>query len=315
MTRSLFLALLAPSVALLACRAGDRMPTVDTTAVRADTAAVGSDSAHRVAVNGDMSHPESALFDPDLQVWWVSNINGDPSAHDHNGFISRLHADGTTDSLHFIQSGRNAVTLDGPKGMALQGDTLWVADINQVRAFDRRTGRPIRSVAAPGALFLNDVAVGPDGAVYITDTGMKGGKLPGPFRIYRIGADHKATVAIQDTALAGPNGIAWDAGRHAFVVVPMGGTTVISWEPGSKTVSPIATGPSQQDGVVILRDGRILATSWTDSTVFVVGDSSKGTLIAGVPSPADMGLDSAGNRLAIPLLMENRVEFWQLPAH
>src|SRR6476661_4738346 len=88
-------------------------------------------------------HPESVKYDPGLNVWYVSNINGDPFAKDNNGFISRLKADGSVDSLEFIAGGKNGVTLNGPKGMALVGDTLWVADIDAVRGFDRRSGAPL----------------------------------------------------------------------------------------------------------------------------------------------------------------------------
>jgi hypothetical protein len=34
----------------------------------------------------------------------------------------------------------------------------------------------------------------------------------------------------------------------------------------------------------------------------------------GLPSPADIGVDTKRNRVAIPLLLENRVEFRALPA-
>jgi hypothetical protein len=34
----------------------------------------------------------------------------------------------------------------------------------------------------------------------------------------------------------------------------------------------------------------------------------------GLPSPADIGVDTKRNRVAVPLLMENRVEFRALPA-
>src|SRR4051812_28973995 len=37
-----------------------------------------------------LKHPESARYDPDLDVWFVSNINGNPLAKDNNGFISRV---------------------------------------------------------------------------------------------------------------------------------------------------------------------------------------------------------------------------------
>lgn len=37
-------------------------------------------------------------------------------------------------------------------------------------------------------------------------------------------------------------------------------------------------------------------------------------LIAGVPSPADIGLDTKRNRVLIPIFQGDRVEVWQLPA-
>ena len=54
------------------------------------------------------------------------------------------------DSLKFIVGGVNGVQLDAPKGMALQGDTLWVADITNVRGFNRKTGVPVASIASRG---------------------------------------------------------------------------------------------------------------------------------------------------------------------
>ncbi|HET8649404.1 MAG TPA: SMP-30/gluconolactonase/LRE family protein [Gemmatimonadales bacterium] len=311
MTARFRFAFALPLAALLACQSADGRRSTDSTATAAASAdTTGTDStARRIAQNGDLKHPESAAYDPDLHVWFVSNINGDPSAHDGNGFISRLTSDIATDSLKFIESGRNGARLDAPKGLAIQGDTLWVADINVIRAFNKRTGRPVATVSAAGARFLNDVAVGPDGAVYVTDTG--GDR--GPYRIYRVGADHRAAVAIEDTTLAGPNGIAWDSRRQLFVVATMGSRKILSWDPAQKAVSTIGTGAGMQDGIGVLPDGRVVASSWNDSTLFLPADSTARPLIPGVPSPADFGIDSAGRRIAIPLLMENRVELWQLP--
>jgi hypothetical protein len=92
-----------------------------------------------------------------------------------------------------VESGKNGATLDAPKGRALVGDTLWVADINHVRAFNRRTGAKIADIdlSSQHATFLNDVAVGGDGALYVTDTGIlfdaKGGMShPGIDQIFKI---------------------------------------------------------------------------------------------------------------------------------
>jgi hypothetical protein len=34
--------------------------------------------------------------------------------------------------------------------------------------------------------------------------------------------------------------------------------------------------------------------------------------IAGVPSPADIGLDTRRNRVAIPIFTQDRVEIWEI---
>ena len=92
------------------------------------------------------------------------------------------------------------MTLNAPKGMAIVGDTLWVADIDAVRGFNRKSGALVANIAVPGAKFLNDVTAGPDG-LYITDTGIHigaGGMTPsraGP-RLQDRGpqGDHRADI-------------------------------------------------------------------------------------------------------------------------
>src|SRR5881296_227339 len=86
--------------------------------------------------------PESVLHDTAQDVYFVSNINGSPTTKDNNGFISRVRPDGAVENLKFIEGGHGGVTLNAPKGLAIRGDTLWVADIDMVRSFDAKTGAP-----------------------------------------------------------------------------------------------------------------------------------------------------------------------------
>lgn len=276
-------------------------------------------AARKVAQLDSLQTPESVLWDSAQDVYFVSNINGNASAKDDNGFISRVKPDSGIENLHFIQAGKNGVVLNGPKGMALQGDTLWVTDIDAVRAFNAKTGKPIRMVdlRAQGAVFLNDAVFGPDGALYITDTGIlfdSTGNMthPGPDRIFRITANRRVSVAAEGDSLQRPNGITWDATGNRFIVVAYGGPSVFSWKLGDRTPTLIAQGPGGFDGVIV-ENGKLLVSSWADSTVSAYQSGSQEKVIAGVPSPADIGYDAKRNRVMIPVFTQNRVEIWQLP--
>jgi len=265
--------------------------------------------------------PESVRYDSANDVFYVSNINGSPLDKDNNGFISRMKPDGSIDSLQLIAGGRDGVTLNAPKGMALIGDTLWVADIDAVRAFNVKTGAAVATVdfAPLKAVFLNDICVGGDGALYITDSGMRAGAsgmghVPGSDRIFRIDAAHHATIALASDSLHWPNGITWDASGKRFIVVPYDKVPqILAWRPGAPQPIIIGYGSGQYDGVEILADRRLIITSWADSTVSI-RDGNVRQAIRELPSPADIGIDTRRMHIAVPLLTKDRVEILTIPA-
>jgi sugar lactone lactonase YvrE len=305
-------------LALAACRT-EKTPPADTThATAAQTTTEAS--AQKLGVLGQMKTPESVKYDADLDAYFVSNINGNPSQKDGNGYIVRIPAESTTTATVIAEGGKNGVRLDAPKGMAIQGDRLYVADIDVVRVLDKRTGRMVKTIdlRPMHAIFLNDIAVGGDSAIYVTDTNVRfdaqgGMSNPGENRIFRIAlADDKVTEAAKGAALANPNGITWDAANGRFIVAPFGGKDLQSWKPGEAPTT-IASGPGQYDGVELLADGRILVSSWADSSVQVVRDGRMSKLVGQVNAPADIGVDTRRMVLAIPRFSENTVEFWKLP--
>jgi hypothetical protein len=315
MCRSICVALALSSMAIGAC--AREQPANDTAAGR--TTAAASTTADKIGETVGLNVPESVRYDAELDVFYVSNVNGNPSQKDNNGFIARVRADSTGSMTMLVEGGKGGARLNAPKGMALLGDTLYVADIDMLRMFNRRTGAPIGAVslAAQRATFLNDVAVGPDG-IYITDTGivfdLKGGMThPGVNRIFRVVGTRVTEVAKGDS-LMNPNGIAWDAAGNRFVLAGFGGPNLQTLAPGDSMPKTLVAGPGGYDGVEILANGNILVSSWTDSTVHVVhGGSHMMPLVRNVSAPADIGVDTKRNVLAVPRFNDGKVEYYRIP--
>lgn len=279
--------------------------------------------ARRVArVDGFLS-PESVKYDPEQDVYFVTNILGYGSDKDGNGYIVKVNA-ATMEMEMFAQGGKNGVVLDAPKGTALHGDTLWVADIDHLRGFDRHNGRMLADVdlSPQHAMLLNDVDVGPDGSIHVTDSGIhmtdKGVIYSDSSQqIFVVGPNRSVTVQAQGPALGHPNGIKWDSRGKRWIVVTFAPfhSEVYAMRDGDSTRTVLGQGIGRFDGLEIMPDGRLLVTCWNDSTVHAVGPGGRDEpMVRHLSQPADLGYDSRRNRIAVPLGMLGRVEVWQLPA-
>lgn len=254
-----------------------------------------------IVVEG-LSHPESILHDLVDDIYLISNINGAPDAVDDNGFISRVLPDGTIEALTFIDGADDTVTLDAPKGMAILGDELWVADITRVRKFDRVTGAPLGEVAIDGSGFLNDLAADPQGNLYISDTGTN--------LLHKIDAQEKHSLLLASPAIFGPNGL-WVHEDRLYLA------TFNDTKLFSVTLDiPVAFGEitldvGQLDGLVRLADGDWLVSSWEAPGVLRVAADFSGatTQVPDVSSPADFAVDEGRKRILIPRLLEDVAEF------
>jgi hypothetical protein len=266
------------------------------------------------AVRG-FDSPESAWYDSTLDVYFVSN-SGSGNGDDSHGFISRVKSDGTIDSLRFIADGRNDVTLHTPRGLAVLGDTIWVADGETLRGFDKRSGKSVGEVdfSQLDAELLNDVAIGPEGSVLVTDTRAR----DGDGEIFSVpvltieGRSRNPQRSSTNQTMRGPNGITWDRVRGRYLVASFLGNDIYSWMPKSNPTT-IATGPGRFDGIAALGDGRILVTSWNDSSLMVLRGDSLRAVVSGLPEPADFGIDNKRQRVAIPLSASNEVVIFTIP--
>ena len=256
--------------------------------------------------------PESILYDPIGDAYLVSNVNGAPLDKDGNGFISRIAPDGTVRELKWIDGSARGTTLHAPKGLAMRGDTLFVADIDAVRLFSRVDGSSIDTWAVADATYLDDITVDATGTVYVTDTGLRAGpeglRPTGRDAVYRFEADGLPVALVRGAALGRPTGIVTHEGR--LFIVTRGSGRVIYVDPGSGQISGFPAPPAGRlEGIAVTRDGRYLISSFEARAVFgLSGGVRYDTVVAGVDTPADIGYDATRDRLLIPMMGADAVD-------
>ena len=246
--------------------------------------------------------PESVLHDAVADVYLVSNINGSALAVDGNGFISRVGPSGEVLDLKWIDGEAGGVVLNGPKGMAIVGDLLYVADITCIRMFDRASGDAAGEICWDDVVFLNDLAADGEGNLYVSDSGLNDGNDA----VYRVTQGGDRSVVVAGAELGGPNGLVADD-RGVFVAT-YGSGEIFRITPEGQRVDLAPPSEMGLDGLVSLEDRGFLFSSWGDAAVYWVDSEGRlSTLIPDIPSPADMGYDAERNRVLVPVFRENRL--------
>lgn len=250
--------------------------------------------------------PESVSWDPGGKVFYVSNLGGDPMTKDGNGFISKLKADGSVDTLKWVTG------LDSPKGTEVASGKLWVTDIDQLVEIDTATGKILNKYPAPGAKFLNDLAVATDGRIFIADTfgnaiylfengkiseWVRGGKLIGPNGLVILGSDlivaelgdasegfdklkpgnvkkiDLATKEITDFSIPGPIG-----GLDGIELSGDGGVFIT--DNGGGRLLKVMPGKAPEE-IAKLKPGAADMEYVPDQKLFVIPEMQQGEIVAG----------------------------------
>lgn len=212
---------------------------------------------------GGFSAPESVYIAKN--AIFVSNIGAKPAPleKDNDGFISRLNTQGKIENLHFITG------LHAPKGMAMVGEILYVADIDRVLGFHAQSGRQVFALDVAGAQFLNDIVALEGGRLLVSDT--QSGA------IYELDTRKKhASVWLRlDSSLAGGNGMLLDSKRNALFVVtydPSGKHkgSVLCVGLHDKRVEVLVPKLGDLDGIAWARNGDLLVSDWGENLQGVV---------------------------------------------
>lgn len=295
------------TLAIAACAPAADAPADATDEPAADEPAAVPGPDQVLAQITGLAEPEAVRYDDEHDVYYVSNFNGDGGERDGNGFITLASADGEVLELQFM-TGTDDFPMHAPRGMNIEGGLLWVADVDGVHGFNRETGAHAAfhdlSSFEPG--FLNDIGVDGSGTLYVTDTGQP--------RVYAIN-DGVASIAVEDQALGPANGITWDSREGRFVFAPWHGVTEFAaWTPGPDGGTMAVAGSIDAaffDGIEPF-EGGFLVASQSDSSLYLMTATEATQRLRVAGNPADIGLDTRRNNVAVPYISLNRVDIWSL---
>lgn len=252
--------------------------------------------------------PESALFDAERGVIYVSNVAGDMVGKDGSGHISRVSPAGELLEAEWVTG------LNAPKGLALDGGTLYVSDIDRLVAIDVEAGEIAGEWPAEGAQFLNDAAVDDAGRVFVSDMVQSA--------IYVL-EDDALSLWLAEAALQHPNGLKVEGDR--LVVAPWGpglkpdftteaGGYLLTVDLATKAIAPFgATEPvGNLDGLEPVGAGTWLATDWIVGGLYRLESESAERLHPLGPGSADLGFVPDERLAVVPMTFDNRVVAYQI---
>lgn len=239
--------------------------------------------------------PASFIVDPALGNYFISNINGEPMNRDNNGFIVKLDASGKT--LFVIRGGDPQVTLHAPDGLALQGDILYVTDIDSLRWFDKNNGKPLGHIdmTGIGAKRLKGLAFAED--LYISDVLAN--------IIYKVETKNanKISTFSRDNRLGNPSGMVYDSIRKRLIVVARATGRVLAIGMDGKITPAIRmkTAFKSLTGVDWERDGNLLVSDEKAGKIYRIRKFSRIEIIReNILTPAGISFNYARNLILVP---------------
>ncbi|HZS11219.1 MAG TPA: hypothetical protein VFA38_03145 [Nitrospirales bacterium] len=266
---------------------------------------VGPVPSHALQITG-LQHPDSFVADPAGTQYFISNMNGDTEARDNNGFITKLDKSGSVAHLHFVQGGVGEATLHAPKGMTVVGRTLYVADLDAVRAFDTASGRTVVTVPVHGE--LAGLAHDGHGLLYVSE--------PGGNTIYRIDTAHGHAVSVvaRDAALAGPRGLAVHPTTGHIIAVSWDKGKILDVTPNGAIVELVSNSFfssrfSHLSGVDFDSWGNMYVSDFAAGKIWRMAPDRQFKVIAEyLPAPAGIGVDREKHLILVPYAADNVAE-------
>ncbi len=237
----------------------------------------------------DLKTPESVLYDQERDVIYVSNINGDPSEKDGNGFISILNSDGSVKNLQWIKG------LDAPKGLAVFNGKLFVSDIDKLVEIDIKKGSVTAKYDAPGAIFLNDVTACMNGMIFVSDN--RSNKI-------HVLNEGKFTVWMEGLPFETPNGLMAEKGK-----LLVGDKNIYEVDIQTKKTTLLIEDAGGVDGLEKNNDGDFVFSNWPGK-IYIHKNGKTIKLLdttAQELKTADIDYDLKHDLILVPTFFDNHI--------
>lgn len=267
------------------------------------TQEAGKQLTTRQKITG-LKTPESAVQAKDGRIF-ISEIG--EFGKDGDGQITVIDKNGKASVF--------ASGLDDPKGLAIIGKTLYVADKTKVVKItpDGKASVFVATGAFPATpQFLNDLEADPQGNLYVSDSGdiMKTGKGGA---IYKIDANGKVKLLIdgkQDARVMAPNGLLADDTGNVLLYVDFTSGVLYSYNQQTQALTDIAEGFGGGDGMVHHSNGTMYVSDWKSGKVFGVNTKGEVTLLKdGYQSAADIAITKDEAYLMMPDMKAGELDF------
>jgi len=262
--------------------------------------------------------PAGVVMDPVADVYLVSNIQGQMGDRDRAGFISRISPEGEVLDLHWIDFTGTDRALNSPQGMAIRGDSLFVADLDCIRVFHREGGHDLGFTCLDQVSMITDIDVGPEGSIFIVDSGLEysnGALTPtGSDAVYRIVLEEgrRGSTLARSDELGNPRGIA--VGRRGIFVTTSGSGELYALTPQGDRTSIFPPTDRVLGGIIFLADGGFVFSSVEEGSLTMVDAAGQVSMLAeGIPDPQALAYDPGRNRIIVASPSDNRVVFLDLP--
>ncbi len=166
-----------------------------------------SSNAQEVNKVGGFNYPESVASDASFLYVADIGVKMRPTDKDGDGKILRLDKAGKVIDSNFFQE-----ILNAPKGLAIEDNILFVADVDRVVAFDTKTGKKLYEIDfVPQTSFLNDIAIWDKTTLYVSATDKS--------KLFKVNLTNKSFEEVPtDVAIDGINGLYADKGASRLYV-------------------------------------------------------------------------------------------------